>query len=102
MIHGASPIGGGSWPNRSRHRRREGIVPCASPSRNNPTVASWTTRSGMARRIGGVALVLVGIASLGILFVPDIGVPGRIANSVGALLQFGAAALILLPARNRD
>jgi hypothetical protein len=65
-------------------------------------LASWTTRSGMARRIGGVALVLVGVASLGILFVPDIGVPGRIANSVGALLQFGAAALILLPARNRD
>jgi hypothetical protein len=42
-------------------------------------------------------LVLVGVASLGVLFVPDIGIPGRIANSVGALLQFGAAALILLP-----
>ena len=44
MIHGATPKGGGSWPNRSRHRRREGIVPFASPSRKNPTVASWTTR----------------------------------------------------------
>jgi hypothetical protein len=41
----------------------------------------------------------VGLASLGVLFVPDIGTPGRIANSVGALLQFGAAALVLLPAR---
>jgi hypothetical protein len=41
----------------------------------------------------------VGLASLGVLFVPDIGTPGRIANSVGALLQFGAAALVLLPGR---
>lgn len=62
-------------------------------------LVSWTMRSSTARRIGGVALVLVGLASLGVLFVPDIGTPGRIANSVGALLQFGAAALVLLPAR---
>ena len=62
-------------------------------------VASWVTRTGAPRRIGGVALVLVGVASLGILFVPDIGTAGRIANSVGALMQFGAAALVLLPSR---
>jgi len=62
-------------------------------------LASWITRAGAPRRIGGVALVLVGVASLGILFVPDIGTAGRIANSVGALLQFGAAVLILLPSR---
>ena len=62
-------------------------------------LASWVTRASAARRIGGVALVLVGVASLGILFVPDIGTAGRIANSVGALLQFGAAALVLLPSR---
>jgi hypothetical protein len=62
-------------------------------------LASWVTRSGAARRIGGVALVLVGVASLGILFVPTIGAPGRIANSIGALLQFGASALVLLPSR---
>jgi hypothetical protein len=60
-------------------------------------LASWITKASAARRIGGVALVLVGVASLGILFVPDIGIPGRIANSLGALLQFGAAALVLLP-----
>lgn len=65
-------------------------------------LASWITKTGAPRRIGGVALVLVGIASLGILFVPDIGTPGRIANSVGALLQFGAAALVLLPSRKND
>jgi hypothetical protein len=65
-------------------------------------LASWLTRSSAARRIGGVALVLVGVASLGVLFVPDIGTAGRIANSVGALVQFGAAALILLPARARS
>ena len=65
-------------------------------------LVSWITRSAVARRIGGVALVLVGVASLGVLFVPGIGIPGRVANSVGALLQFGAAALILLPARARD
>ncbi|MCP3424449.1 hypothetical protein [Nocardioides pinisoli] len=64
-------------------------------------LASWVTRSSAARRIGGVALVLVGVASLGVLFVPDIGTAGRIANSVGALLQFSAAALVLLPARSR-
>jgi hypothetical protein len=62
-------------------------------------LASWITRATTARRIGGVALVLVGVASLGILFVPDIGTAGRIANSVGALVQFGAAALVLLPSR---
>src|SRR5688572_22433190 len=62
-------------------------------------LASWVTKSSAARRIGGVALVLVGVASLGILFVPDIGTAGRIANTVGALLQFGAAALILLRSR---
>lgn len=62
-------------------------------------LASWFTRAGTPRRIGGVALVLVGVASLGILFVPDIGTAGRIANSVGALVQLGAAALVLLPAR---
>ncbi len=60
-------------------------------------IASWVTRASAPRRIGVGALVLVGVASLGVLFVPDIGIPGRIANSVGALLQFGAAALILLP-----
>lgn len=64
-------------------------------------LASWITQNGAARRIGAVALVLVGVASLGILFVPGIGAPGRIANSVGALLQFGAAALILLPSRKQ-
>ena len=62
-------------------------------------LASWITRASAPRRIGGVALVLVGVASLGFLFVPGLGVAGRIANSVGALLQFGAAALILLPSR---
>jgi hypothetical protein len=62
-------------------------------------LASWITRASAARRIGGVALVLVGVASLGILFVPDVGIPGRIGNSVGALVQFGAAALVLLPSR---
>ena len=65
-------------------------------------LASWTTKASAPRRIGGVALVLVGVASLGILFVPDIGTAGRIANSVGALLQFGAAALILLPSRKAN
>lgn len=64
-------------------------------------LASWITRSSTARRIGGVALVFVGVASLGVLFVPDIGTEGRIANSVGALLQFGAAALVLLPPARR-
>lgn len=64
-------------------------------------LASWVTKASAARRIGGVALVLVGVASLGVLFVPDIGTAGRIANSVGALVQFGAAALVLLPARER-
>lgn len=62
-------------------------------------LASWITRASAPRRMGGVALVLVGVASLGILFVPEIGTAGRIANSVGALLQFGAAALVLLPSR---
>jgi hypothetical protein len=62
-------------------------------------LASWITRASTPRRIGGVALVVVGVASLGILFVPDIGTAGRIANSVGALLQFGAATLVLLPSR---
>ena len=62
-------------------------------------VASWVTKAGAPRRIGGVALVLVGVASLGVLFVPGIGTAGRIANCVGALLQFGAAALVLLPSR---
>jgi hypothetical protein len=62
-------------------------------------LASWVTKASAPRRIGGVALVLVGVASLAILFVPDIGTPGRIANSVGALVQFGAAALVLLPSR---
>ena len=65
-------------------------------------LASWITRASAPRRIGGVALVLVGVASLGILFVPEIGTPGRIANSVGALLQFGAAALVLLPSRRSN
>jgi hypothetical protein len=65
-------------------------------------LASWITRANATRRIGGVALVLVGVASLGILFVPDIGTAGRIANSVGALLQFGAAALVLLPSRKNN
>ena len=62
-------------------------------------VASWVTKASAPRRIGGVALVLVGVASLGVLFVPGIGTAGRIANCVGALLQFGAAALVLLPSR---
>ena len=62
-------------------------------------LASWVTKASAPRRIGGVALVLIGVASLGILFVPDIGTAGRVANSVGALLQFGAAALVLLPSR---
>jgi hypothetical protein len=62
-------------------------------------LASWMTGASAARRIGGVALVLVGVASLGVLFVPDIGTEGRIANAVGALVQFGAAALVLLPSR---
>jgi hypothetical protein len=62
-------------------------------------LASWVTKASGPRRIGGVALVLVGVASLGFLFVPGIGTAGRIANSVGALLQFGAAALVLLPSR---
>ena len=62
-------------------------------------VASWITRASAPRRIGGVALVILGVASLGVLFVPDIGTAGRIANSVGALLQFGAATLVLLPSR---
>ena len=57
------------------------------------------TLSAIGYFVGAVALVLVGVASLGILFVPDIGIPGRVANSVGALVQFGAAALILLPSR---
>jgi hypothetical protein len=65
-------------------------------------LASWITKASAPRRIGGVALVLVGVASLGILFVPDIGTAGRIANSVGALLQFGAAALVLLPSRKSN
>ena len=65
-------------------------------------LASWITKASAPRRIGGVALVLVGVASLGILFVPDIGTAGRIANSVGALLQFGAAALVLLPSRRSN
>lgn len=62
-------------------------------------LTSWITRTSAPRRIGGVALVVLGVASLGILFVPDIGTAGRIANSVGALLQFGAATLVLLPSR---
>jgi hypothetical protein len=65
-------------------------------------LASWITRTSAPRRIGGVALVLVGVASLGVLFVPGIGIAGRIANSLGALLQFGAAALVLLPSRKSD
>ena len=65
-------------------------------------LASWITKASAPRRIGGVALVLVGVASLGILFVPDINTAGRIANSVGALLQFSAAALILLPSRRAN
>jgi hypothetical protein len=64
-------------------------------------LASWVTKASAPRRIGGVALVLVGVASLGVLFVPDIGTAGRLANSMGALLQFGAAALVLLPSRRR-
>jgi hypothetical protein len=62
-------------------------------------VASWVTKASAPRRIGGVALVILGVASLGVLFVPDIGTAGRIANSVGALLQFAAATLVLLPSR---
>lgn len=62
-------------------------------------LASWITKASAPRRIGGVALVLLGVASLGVLFVPDIGTAGRIANSVGALVHFGAAALVLLPSR---
>jgi hypothetical protein len=65
-------------------------------------LASWITRTSAPRRIGGVALVLVGVASLGVLFVPGIGIAGRVANSLGALLQFGAAALVLLPSRKSD
>jgi hypothetical protein len=65
-------------------------------------LASWITRASAPRRIGGVALVLVGVASLGVLFVPGIGTAGRIANSVGALLQLGAAVLVLLPSRTSD
>jgi hypothetical protein len=65
-------------------------------------LASWVTKAGAPRRIGGVALVLMGVASLGVLFVPDIGTAGRIANSVGALVHFGAAALVLLPSRRRN
>ena len=65
-------------------------------------LASWITKTSAPRRIGGVALVLVGVASLGVLFVPDIGTAGRIANSVGALVHFGAAALVLLPSRRRN
>ena len=61
---------------------------------------SWFTRASGPRRVGGVALVIVGVASLGFLFVPDIGTAGRVANSVGALLQFAAAALVLLPSRD--
>jgi hypothetical protein len=65
-------------------------------------LASWITKASAPRRIGGVALVLVGVASLGILFVPDIGTAGRIANSVAALVHFGAAALVLLPSRTSN
>jgi hypothetical protein len=65
-------------------------------------LASWITKASAPRRIGGVALVLVGVASLGTLFVPDIGTAGRIANSVAALLHFGAAALVLLPSRKSN
>lgn len=65
-------------------------------------LASWIAKAGAARRIGAVALVLVAVASLGFLFVPDIGIAGRLANSVGALLQIGAAVLILLPGRKAD
>ena len=65
-------------------------------------LASWITKASAPRRFGGVALVLVGVASLGVLFVPDIGTAGRIANSVGALVQFGAAALVLLPSRTSN
>jgi hypothetical protein len=65
-------------------------------------LASWITRASTPRRIGGVALVLLGVASLGVLFVPDIGTAGRIANSVGALVHFGAAALVLLPSRKSN
>lgn len=65
-------------------------------------LASWVTKASTPRRIGGVCLVAVGVASLGVLFVPDIGTAGRVGNSIGALLQFGTAALILLPARKND
>ncbi len=62
-------------------------------------LASWITKTSAPRRIGGVALVLVGVANLALLFVPDIDTPGRIASSVSALVQIGAAVLILLPGR---
>jgi hypothetical protein len=65
-------------------------------------LASWITKASAPRRIGGVALVLVGVASLSVLFVPDLPTVGRLANSVGALVQFGAAALILLPSRKSN
>lgn len=65
-------------------------------------LASWVTKASAPRRIGGVALVLVGVASLGVLFIPGMETAGRIANSVGALLQFGAAALVLLPSRKQN
>lgn len=62
-------------------------------------IASWITKASAPRRIGGVSLVVVGVASLGLVFEPDLGAVGLIATAVGALLQFGAAALILLPKR---
>jgi drug/metabolite transporter (DMT)-like permease len=65
-------------------------------------LASWITKASAPRRIGGIALVLLGVASLGVLFVPDIGTVGRIANSVSALVHFGAAALVLLPSRRHN
>ncbi len=62
-------------------------------------LASWITKASAPRRIGGIALVLVGVANLALLFIPDIGTEGRIASSVAALVQIGAAILILLPRR---
>ncbi|HCB04935.1 MAG TPA: hypothetical protein PLZ93_06840 [Nocardioides sp.] len=62
-------------------------------------LVSWITRAPAARRIGAAALILVAVASLGFLFVPEVGTPGRVFNSIGALVQIGVAALVLRPSR---
>ncbi|MGH3457023.1 hypothetical protein [Aeromicrobium sp.] len=65
-------------------------------------LASWITRAGLARRIGGVALILAAVVQLSILFVPDRGVAGLIGNSAGALLCLVPAVLVLRPSGKRD